>query len=124
VVVCPRASSGREARRDRCGGKGSSFRRHGEDALGDQGGAAQFETSTLADLERTLSEFAESLAQTTSELAAIRWEEWVDAEGARLHLKRTKKQFERIAPQLPRHYISEHGILYNVRELDEWLMDR
>jgi hypothetical protein len=84
----------------------------------------QFETSALADVASTLSEVAESLARTTTELAATRREEWVDAEGARLHLKRTKKQFERIAPQLPRHYVGERGILYNVRELDEWLMDR
>lgn len=83
----------------------------------------QFETSALADVARTLSEITESLAQTTSELAATRREEWVDAEGARLHLKRSKKQFERIAPRLPRHYVSERGILYNVRELDEWLME-
>jgi hypothetical protein len=84
----------------------------------------QFETSALADVARTLSEVAESLARTIRELSATRREEWVDAEGARLHLKRTRKQFERIAPQLPRHYVSERGILYNVRELDEWLMDR
>jgi hypothetical protein len=84
----------------------------------------QFETSALADVARTLSEVAESLAQTTRELSAARREEWVDAEGARLHLKRTRKQFERIAPRLPRHYVSERGILYNVREIDEWLMNR
>ena len=84
----------------------------------------QFETSALADVALTLSEVAESLAQTTRELAVIGREEWVDAEGARHHLKRTRKQFERIAPHLPRHYVSERGILYNVRELDEWLMDR
>jgi isoaspartyl peptidase/L-asparaginase-like protein (Ntn-hydrolase superfamily) len=84
----------------------------------------QFETSALADVAQTLSEVAESLSRTTTELAATRREEWVDAEGARRHLKRTRKQFERIAPLLPRHYISERGILYNVRELDEWLMDR
>jgi hypothetical protein len=54
----------------------------------------------------------------------VRREEWVDAEGARLHLKRTRKQFEKIAPRLPRHYLSERGILYNVKELDEWLMSR
>ncbi len=83
----------------------------------------QFETSALADVACTLSEVAESLAQTTRELALIQREEW-DAEGIRLHLRRTKKQFERIAPQLPRHYVSERGILYNVREVDEWLMDR
>lgn len=84
----------------------------------------QFETSALADVACTLSEVAESLAQTTRELALIQREEWEDAEGIRLHLRRTKKQFERIAPQLPRHYVSERGILYNVREVDEWLMDR
>ena len=84
----------------------------------------QFETSALADVAHTLSGVAESLAQTSRELASIQREEWVDAEGIRLHLKRTKKQFERIAPQLPRHYVSERGILYNVREIDEWLMDR
>jgi hypothetical protein len=84
----------------------------------------QFETSTLADVAQTLSDVAEHLAWTTRELSAARREEWVDGEGARRHLKRTKKQFERIAPQLPRHHVSERGILYNVRELDEWLMDR
>ena len=84
----------------------------------------QFETSALADVARTLSEVAESLAQTTRELSAVRREEWVDAEGARSHLKRTRKQFERIAPHLPRHYVSERGILYNVKELDAWLMGR
>lgn len=84
----------------------------------------QFETSALADVARTLSDVVESLAKTTRELAVIQREEWLDAEGAMLHLKRTKKQFEKIAPQLPRHYVSERGILYNVRELDEWLMSR
>lgn len=83
-----------------------------------------FETSALTEVTHTLSEITESLAQTTAELAATRREEWVDAEGARMHLKRTKKQFERIAPQLPRHYVSERGILYNVREIDEWLLGR
>jgi hypothetical protein len=84
----------------------------------------QFETSALADVARTLAEVAESLAQTTRELSLIQGEEWADAEGIRLHLKRSKKQFERLAPRLPRHYISERGILYNVREVDEWLMAR
>ena len=83
-----------------------------------------FETSALTEVAHTLSKVTERLAQTTAELAATRREEWVDAEGARMHLKRTKKQFERMAPQLPRHYVSERGILYNVRELDEWLMNR
>lgn len=84
----------------------------------------QFETSALADVASTLSEVTENLARTTKDIALIQREEWEDAEGIRLHLKRSKKQFERIAPQLPRHYVSERGILYNVREVDEWLMSR
>ena len=84
----------------------------------------EFETSALADVARTLSEVAESLAWTTREISVTRREEWVDAEGATLHLKRTRKQVERIVPQLPRHYVSEREILYNVREIDEWLMNR
>ena len=56
-----------------------------------------FETSSLTDVAQTLSEVTERLAQATAELVATRREEWVDAEGARLHLKRGKKRFERIA---------------------------
>jgi len=84
----------------------------------------QYETSALADVAQILSDVAESLAHTTRDLVVVGREEWLDAEGARRHLKRTRKQFERIAPHLPRHYVSERGILYNVRELDEWLMNR
>lgn len=84
----------------------------------------QYETSALVDVAQILSDVAESLAHTTRELAVMGREEWLDAEGARHHLKRSRKQFEKIAPRLPRHYVSERGILYNVRELDEWLMDR
>ena len=80
----------------------------------------EFETSALADVARTLSE----VAWTKREISVTRREEWVDAEGATLHLKRTRKQVERIVPQLPRHYVSEREILYNVREIDEWLMNR
>ena len=79
----------------------------------------------LTDVAHTLSEVTERLAQTTAELVATRREEVGGCgKGPRLHLKRTKKQSERIAPQLPRHYVSERGILYNVREIDEWLLDR
>lgn len=79
----------------------------------------QFETSALSDIAYTHSVVSESFARTTQKLASVRREEWLDAEGARPHLKRTKKQFERLAPRLPRHYVSERGILYNARELDE-----
>ncbi len=49
----------------------------------------------------------------------------MDAEECAAYLKRrTKKKWETIAPILPRHYITERGILYNRREIDEWLMNR
>jgi hypothetical protein len=48
----------------------------------------------------------------------------LDAEQMRSYLSRTPKQWERIAPMLPRHYVTERGILYNRREIDEWLMER
>lgn len=55
----------------------------------------------------------------------MRAEEWMDAGQARAYLgRRTEKQWERIAPFLPRHYITERGILYNRREIDEWLIAR
>jgi hypothetical protein len=36
----------------------------------------------------------------------------------------TRKQWETIAPILPRHYVTERGILYSRRDIDEWLMAR
>lgn len=50
----------------------------------------QFETSALSDVACALSVISESFARTTQEIASVRWEEWLDPEGARLHLKRTK----------------------------------
>ena len=54
----------------------------------------------------------------------MRAEEWMDAEQAKTYLKRTPKYWERVAPLLSRHCLTERGILYNRRELDEWLMAR
>jgi len=70
----------------------------------------------------TLAEVAESLARTARELHEMNREEWMDAEGARSHLSLTKKQWERIAPRLPRHYLSERVIRYSKHELDQALL--
>ena len=83
-----------------------------------------YETSALAGMAATLAEAAESLARTIMDLHEMRDEEWMDADQARAYLKRTPKQWERIAPILPRHYLTERGILYNRCEIDEWLMTR
>jgi hypothetical protein len=49
----------------------------------------------------------------------------VDREGIRAHLAgRTEDQFEKIASEVPKHYLSERVALYNLLEVDEWLMCR
>jgi hypothetical protein len=73
----------------------------------------------------TLAEVAESLASTASVLKEIGPHEWMDAEEYAAFLKRKpRKQWETIAPILPRHYITERGILFSRKELDECLIGR
>jgi hypothetical protein len=46
-------------------------------------------------------------------------------ESIRAHLAgRTEDQFEKAASEVPKHYLSERVALYNVLEVDEWLLDR
>ncbi len=47
-------------------------------------------------------------------------------EQAASYLQRTPKAFEKIVAkgEIPRHYITERGILFNRKALDEWLMGR
>lgn len=48
------------------------------------------------------------------------------AEEAARYLKRTPKAFEKVAAagEIPKHYLTERGILFSHKELDEWLMAR
>ncbi len=47
-------------------------------------------------------------------------------EEAAAYLKKTPKAFEKIVAkgEIPKHYITERGILFSRKELDEWLMER
>ena len=84
-----------------------------------------YEVTALAGIAATLAEAAESLARTARELHEMRGEEWMDTQQCAAHLqRRTRKQWETIAPSLPKHYVTERGILYNRNEIDEWLMAR
>ena len=69
---------------------------------------------------------AESLARTSRELRELSPDEWMDAEEAAVYLKRTPKTFRNIvaAGEIPRHYLTERGILFSRKELDEWLINR
>jgi hypothetical protein len=83
------------------------------------------EGTALAGVAAQLSTAAESLAETAAVLHKIRPGLWVDREGIRAHLaRRTEDQFEKIAAEVPKHYLSERVALYNVLEVDEWLIGR
>ena len=85
-----------------------------------------YEASALADVAATLAKAAESLARTSRELRNLSPDEWMDAEEAAVYLKRTPKTFRNIvaAGEIPRHYLTERGILFSRKELDEWLIKR
>ena len=85
-----------------------------------------YEASALADVAATLAQTAESLARTARELKEASYDEWMDADQAAAYLKRTPKTFRNIvaAGEIPRHYLTERGILFSRKELDEWLMSR
>ncbi len=85
-----------------------------------------YETAALADVAATLAEAAKSLARTARDLKEAGYDEWMDAEQAAAYLKRTPKTFRNIvaAGEIPKHYLTERGILFSRKELDEWLMSR
>ncbi len=80
----------------------------------------------LAGVAATLAEATESLARTARELRQISPDEWLTFEEAAAYLKKTRKAFEKVVAhgEIPRHYLTERGILFSRKELDEWLMGR
>jgi len=87
---------------------------------------SSYEASALAGVAETLSEVAESLARTSRQLKELSPDEWMDANQAAAYLKRTPKTFRNIvaAEDVPRHYLTERGVLFSRKEIDEWLMSR
>ncbi len=86
---------------------------------------SEVETRTLVGVAGVLSETAESLARTAERLEALRPAEWMDAEQVAAYLAdRSRDSFDKVAPSLPKHYLTERRPLYNRREIDEWLMSR
>jgi excisionase family DNA binding protein len=85
-----------------------------------------YETTALADVAAMLAEAAQSLASTARELHEMSREEWMDAEEAAAYLRRSPKAFEKVVAkgEIPKHYLTERGILFSRKELDEWLMER
>jgi hypothetical protein len=85
-----------------------------------------YETTALADVAAMLAGVAESLARTAGVLKEISPDEWMDAEEAAAYLKRTPKAFEKVVAkgEIPKHYLTERGILFSRKELDKWLIGR
>ncbi len=74
-----------------------------------------------------LAETAESLAHTAERLEAMQPTQWMDTKQTAAYLAgKTKDSFEKImySTDIPRHYVTERGILFNRAEVDAWLMKR
>ena len=84
------------------------------------------EATALGGVAQMLAETAESLARTARELKGISPDEWLTFEEAAAYLKKTPNAFEKVVAkgEIPRHYLTERGILFSRRELDEWLLRR
>jgi hypothetical protein len=85
-----------------------------------------YEASALAGVAATLSEAAESLAKTARDLREVSQDEWMDTEQTAAYLKKSPKTFRNIVTteDVPRHYLTERGILFSRKEIDDWLMGR
>lgn len=84
------------------------------------------ETQAVIGAVRVLSDVAESLAWTTETMRAMQPAEWMTHEQAAAYLQRTPGAFKELVrtEDVPKHYLSERGILYSRAELDAWLMSR
>lgn len=73
-----------------------------------------------------MTDVAESLARTTETMRAMQPAEWMTHEQAAAYLQRMPGAFKGLVrtEEVPKHYLSERGILYNRTELDAWLMGR
>lgn len=85
-----------------------------------------YETSALTGVAETLAGVAESLSRTSRELREACRDEWMDADETAAYLKKNPKTFRNIvaAEDVPRHYLTERGVLFNRKEIDEWLLKR
>ena len=59
-------------------------------------------------------------------LKGIGPDEWLTFEEAAAYLKKTPKAFEKVVArgEIPKHYLTERGILFSRKELDDWLIGR
>ena len=85
-----------------------------------------YEASALAGVAETLAGVAVILERTSRDLREASQDEWMDADETAAYLKKTPKTFRNIvaAENVPRHYLTERGVLFSRKEIDEWLLRR
>ena len=84
------------------------------------------EARALAGVAETLTQAANSLAQTAERLEALNPNDLMDADECAVFLRKTRKAFDHLlaTTDLPRHYVTERGILFSRREVYGWVLDR
>ena len=84
------------------------------------------EARALAGVAETLAQVADSLAHTAERLEALNPDELMDADECAVFLRKSRKAFDHLlaTTDLPRHYVTERGILFSRREVYEWVRDR
>jgi|GEM_PF-2363246 len=84
------------------------------------------EARALAGVAETLTQAADSLAQTAERLEALNPDDLMDAEECAVFLRKSRKALDHLlaATDIPRHYITERGILFSRKEVYEWVLDR
>ena len=78
----------------------------------------ELEASALAGVAENLMRVCEAQARVLKDLEAMRHEEWLTPEQARQVVQEKGRSWERIAPHLPRRYISPRTIRYPRSLLD------
>lgn len=120
------ANLGRESIRVQEAGRGNATVETARVLSGAREVLQNYEASALAGVAETLAGVAESLSRTSCELKEASQDEWMDADQTAAYLKKTPKTFRNIvaAEDIPRHYLTERGVLFSRKEIDEWLLKR
>lgn len=84
------------------------------------------EVLALSEIAADLASAAESLARAQESQERSQPVEWMTAKQAASYVKRSETAFSNIvaAGGIPKHYLTERGILFNRNEVDDWLMGR
>jgi hypothetical protein len=83
------------------------------------------EATALGGVAQMRADTAESVARAARELKGISPDKWLTFEEA-TYLKKTPKAFEKVVAkgEIPKHFLTERGILFSRKVFDVWLLER